>query len=103
MLVVSQCRSTLKQRIYKTLAYTLRFLQPSTFVLSSIKHPPKVLISLTTTRCRRGCVERQSIMVKRKFAQEMSAGMEEPYLPHLMQEEQLKKKQKLPAPPKIAQ
>ena len=32
--------------------------------------------SLLTTQCRRGCVERQSIMTKRKFQEELASHME---------------------------
>ena len=59
-------------------------------------------ISLLTTRCRRGCVERQSIMSKRKFQEELARHVEEPFLPHLVPElEMKKKKQKLPPPPVV--
>ena len=58
--------------------------------------------SLLTTRCRRGCVERQSIMSKRKFHEELARHVEEPFLPHLVPElEMKKKKQKLPPPPVV--
>ena len=53
-------------------------------------------ISFLTTCCRRGCVERQSIMSKRKFQEELARHVEEPFLPHLVPElEMKKKKQKL--------
>ena len=59
-------------------------------------------ISLLTTRCRRGCIERQSIMSKRKFQEELAPHVEEPFLPHLVPElEMKKKKQKLPPPPVV--
>ena len=59
-------------------------------------------ISLLTTRCCRGCVERQSIMSKRKFQEELALHVEKPFLPHLVPElEMKKKKQKLPPPPVI--
>ena len=59
-------------------------------------------ISLLTTRCRRGCVERQSIMSKRKFQEELARHVEEPFLPHLVPELEIKKKkQKLPPPPVV--
>ena len=59
-------------------------------------------ISLLTMRCRRGCVERQSIMSKRKFQEELARHVEEPFLPHLVPElEMKKKKQKLPPPPVV--
>ena len=59
-------------------------------------------ISLLTTRCGRGCVERQSIMSKRKFQEELARHVEEPFLPHLVPELEIKKKkQKLPPPPVI--
>ena len=55
---------------------------------------------LLTTHCRRGCVEGQSIMSKRKFQEELARHVEEPFLPHLVPElEMKKKKQKLPLPP----
>ena len=57
-------------------------------------------ISLLTTCCRWGCVERQSIMSKNKFQEELARHVEEPFLPHLVPElEMKKKKQKLPPPP----
>jgi len=40
-------------------------------------------------------------MVKRKFEQELAVAVEDVYLPHLVPEQTLAKKQKLPAPPKI--
>ena len=43
-------------------------------------------ISFLTTRCRRGCVERKSIMSKRKFQEELARHVEEPFLPHLVPE-----------------
>ena len=59
-------------------------------------------ISLLTTRCRRGCVESQSIISKHKLQQELARHVEEPFLPHLVPElEMKKKKQKLPLPPVI--
>ena len=59
-------------------------------------------ISLLTTRCHRGCVERQSIMSKRKFQEELAHHVEEPFLLHLVPElEMKKKKQKLPQPPVV--
>ena len=59
-------------------------------------------ISLLTTRCRRDFVERQSIMSQRKFQEELARQMEEPFLPHLVPElEMKKKKQKLPPPPVV--
>ena len=59
--------------------------------------------SLLMTHCHRGCVERQSIMSKRKFPEELAHHVEEPFLAHLMPElEMKKKKQKLPLPPVIA-
>ena len=59
-------------------------------------------ISLLTTRCRRGWVERQSIMSKLKFQEELARHGEVPFLPHLVPElEMKKKKQKLPPPPVI--
>ena len=59
-------------------------------------------ISLLTTRCRRGCVERQSIMSKRKFEEELARHVQEPFLPNLVPElEMKKKKQKLPPPPVV--
>ena len=59
-------------------------------------------ISLLTTRYRRGCVERQSIMSKRKFQEELARHVEEPFLLHLVPElEMKKKKQKLPPPPVV--
>ena len=59
-------------------------------------------ISLLVTRCRRGCVERQASMSKRKFQEELARHVEEPFLPHLVPElEMKKKKQKLPPPPVI--
>ena len=63
---------------------------------------PNHYISLLTTCCRRGCVKRQSIMSKRKFQEELARHVEEPFLPHLVPElEMKKKKQKLPPPPVI--
>ena len=54
------------------------------------------------TRCRRSCVERQFIMSKRKFQEELARHVEKPFLPHLVPElEMKKKKQKLPRPPVI--
>ena len=59
-------------------------------------------ISSLTTRCRQGCVERQSIMSKRKFQEELARHVEEPFLPHLVPKlEMKKKKQKLPPPPVV--
>ena len=59
-------------------------------------------ISLLMTHCRRGCVERQSIMSKRKFQEDLARHVEEPFLPHLVPElEMKKKKQKLPPPPVV--
>ena len=59
-------------------------------------------ISLLTTRCRRGCVEMQSIMSKCKFQEELARHVEEPFLPHLVPElEMKKKKQNLPPPPVV--
>ena len=59
-------------------------------------------ISVLTTRCRRGCVERQSIMSKRMFQEELARYVEEPFLPHLVPGlEMKKKKQKLPPPPVV--
>ena len=59
-------------------------------------------ISLLTTRCRRGCVERQSIMNKRKFQEELARNVEGPFLLHLVLElEMKKKKQELPPPPVV--
>ena len=59
-------------------------------------------ISLLTTRYRRGCVERQSTMSKRKFQEELARHVEEPFLPHLVPElEMKKKKQKTPPPPVV--
>ena len=56
-------------------------------------------ISLLTTRCHQGCIERQSIMSKRKFQDELARHVEEPFQPHLVTElEMKKKKQKLPLP-----
>ena len=52
--------------------------------------------------CRQGCVEMQSIMCKYKFQEELERHMEEPFLPHLVPELEMKKKrQKLPPPPVI--
>ena len=52
--------------------------------------------------CRKGCVERQSIMRKRKFQEELARHMEEPFLLHLVPElEMKKKKQKLPPLPVV--
>ena len=65
---------------------------------------PKHYISLLTTRCRRACVERQSIMSKRKFQEELARHVEEQFLPHLPvvpELEMKKKKQKLPLPPVV--
>ena len=57
-------------------------------------------ISLLTTHYRRGCVERQSIISKRKFQEELARHVEEPFLAHLVPElEMKKKKQKLPLTP----
>ena len=59
-------------------------------------------ISSLTTRCRRGCVERQSIMSKRKFQEELALHVEEPFVPHWLPELEIKKKkQKLPPPPVV--
>ena len=59
-------------------------------------------ISLLTTRCRRGCVERQSLRSKRKFQEELAHHVEEPFLPYLVSEHEMKKKkQKLPPPPVV--
>ena len=59
-------------------------------------------ISLLTTCCRRGCVESQSIMRKRKLQEEFAHHVEEPFLPHLVPELEMKiKKQKLPPPPVV--
>ena len=59
-------------------------------------------ISLLTMRCHRDCVERQSIMSRRKFQEELARHVEEPFLPHLVpQLEMKKKKQKLPPPPVV--
>ena len=59
-------------------------------------------ISLVTTPCCRGCVERQSIMSKRKFQEELARHVEEPFLLHLVPElEMKKKKQKLPPSPVV--
>ena len=59
-------------------------------------------ISLLTTLCCWGCVERQSIMSKHKFQEELTHHVEEPFLLHLVPElEMKKKKQKLPPPPVI--
>src|SRR5436853_3074241 len=62
---------------------------------------PSQICCLTTSPCRQGCVGRQSIMVKRKFEQELSAQVSGSFLPHLDPEENLAKKHKLPLPPKI--
>ena len=40
-------------------------------------------------------------MGKRKFETEMAKAVDDPYLPHLMPEHQLAKKQQLPTPPKV--
>ena len=57
-------------------------------------------ISLLTTHCRRGCVERQSIISKCKFQEELARHVEQPFLPHLVPDLEIKKKkQKLPPPP----
>ena len=58
-------------------------------------------ISLLTTRCRRGCVERQSIMSKRKFQEELACHVKEPFLPHLVPELEMKKKKQKPPPPPV--
>ena len=59
-------------------------------------------ISLLTTRYCRGCVERQSIMSKCKFQEELARHVEKPFLPHLVPElEMKKKKQKVPPPPVV--
>ena len=59
-------------------------------------------ICLLTTRCRRDCVKRQSIMSKRKFQEELARHVEEPFLPHLVPElEMKKKKQQLPPLPVV--
>ena len=73
-------------------------LQVIAVILKALTH----YISLLTTRCRRGCVERHSIMSKCKFQEELARHVEEPFLPHLVPElEMKKKKQKLPPPPVI--
>ena len=65
------------------------------YYTQSLKH----YISLLTTGCHRVCVERQFIMSKRKFLGELARHVEEPFLPHLVLElEMKKKKQKLPPP-----
>ena len=56
-------------------------------------------ISLLTTCYHRSCVERQSSMSKRKFQEELARHVEEPFLPHLVPELEMKeKKQNLPPP-----
>ena len=71
------------------------------FLAAKLKSPTHY-ISLLTTHCRRGCVERQSIRSKRKFLEELASHFEEPFLPHLVPElEMKKKKQKLPPPPVV--
>ena len=53
------------------------------------------------SRCRRSCVERQFIIVKRKFEQELEGTMANTLLAHGVSEKTLRKKQKLSIPPKI--
>ena len=59
-------------------------------------------ISLLITRFHESCVEKQSIMSNRKFQEELARHVDEPFLPHLVPElEMKKKKQKLPLPPVV--
>ena len=58
-------------------------------------------ISLLTTHFRRGCVERQSIMSKCKFQEELAHHVEEPFLPHLVPELEMKKKKEKLSPPRV--
>ena len=58
-------------------------------------------ISLLMMYCRRGCVERQSIMSKRKFQEELALHVEDPFLPHLVPELEIKKKKQKLLPPPI--
>ena len=68
------------------------------FSTQSLNH----YISLLTMRSRWGFVERQFIMSKRKFQEQLARNVEEPFLPHLVPElEMKKKKQKLPPPPVV--
>ena len=51
---------------------------------------PLIHIVYLTTRCRRSCVERQLIMSKRKFQEELDAALA-PVLPYLTPEKPRKK------------
>ena len=83
--------------IYVVSAYSIA-IYSSCYYTHSLNH----YISLFATRCHRGCVDRQSIMSKCKFQKEFARHVEEPFLPHLVPElEMKKKKQKLPPPPVI--
>ena len=88
------------------------------YTLNVYYYKSLIQIVYLTTRCRRSCVERQFIMSKRKFQDELDATLapvlpyltqEKPrkkgnlsgtsFLPHLVPEEHLMKTDKLPPPP----
>ena len=54
-----------------------------------------------TLRCRRSCVKRQFIMVKRKFEHELDSALACDSFAHGISAKTLRKKQILPIPPKI--